>query len=101
MTWSRIIITTLLLTLVGGLWIATAHAADQDAPIIHTVLPKDAISAILKPEFVTAATAQVEDTAKMIGVVFNQEAHAYSAVLLNGHEIVNDTVGGREIATTW
>ena len=101
MTPIRITITMLLLALAGGLWVVAAAAASEDAPVIHTVLPKDAISAILKPEFVPATEAQVEDTAAMIGVVFNQDAHAYSAVLLNTHEIVNDTVGGRQIATTW
>lgn len=101
MTRLRILITTLLLALVSSLSLMTTTSAAKDIQTIHTVLPKDAIAAILKPEFVTAATAQVEDEATMIGVVFNQDAHAYSTVLLNGHEIVNDTVGGRQIATTW
>ena len=68
---------------------------------IYNVLPKDAIRAILNPTFVPAAEAQVEDESSMIGVVLNGEAHAYSAVLLNSQEIVNDVVGGEKIATTW
>ena len=71
------------------------------SPDIHTVLPKDAIPAILKPTFVPANEARVENTSAMIGVVFGDEAHAYSAVVLNTHEIVNDVVGGKKIATTW
>ena len=39
--------------------------------------------------------------AAMIGVAFNGEVHAYAAVLLNAHEIVNDVVGGEHVATTW
>jgi len=31
----------------------------------------------------------------------NSESHVYSIHLLNGHEIVNDQVGGIPIATTW
>jgi hypothetical protein len=37
----------------------------------------------------------------MIGVVVNGDAHAYAAMLLNAHEIVNDVVGGEPVATTW
>lgn len=75
--------------------------AASEVPDIHTVLPKDAIPAILKPEFVAANKARVANDSAMIGVVFGEAAHAYSAVLLNTHEIVNDVVGGRKIATTW
>lgn len=76
--------------------------AEQDAaPKIYNILPKDAIRAILEPEFVSVDEAQVTDNAKMIGVVMNGEAHAYSAILLNSHEVVNDTVGGVKVATTW
>jgi len=37
----------------------------------------------------------------MIGVSIDEEHHAYSMVLLNAHEIVNDVVGNSAIATTW
>jgi hypothetical protein len=76
-------------------------AAGDVASEIHTVLPPDAIRAVLQPEFVPVTEARVEDTAAMIGVVLNGEAHAYSAVLLNAHEIVNDVVGDTKVATTW
>ncbi len=72
-----------------------------DAPTIHDVLPKDAIRAILKPEFVPASEARVEPETAMIGVVLGGEAHAYATVVLNSHEIVNDVVGGVKVATTW
>jgi len=84
-----------------GLSPDTVSAEDKALPKIYQVLPKDAISAILKPEFVPATTARVADEAAMIGVVINGEAHAYSSVVLNTHEIVNDVVGGVKIATTW
>ncbi len=83
-------------------WMPLSTQAEQgEVPKIHNVLPKDAIRAILKPEFVSVDAAQVTDNAKMIGVVINGEAHAYSAILLNSHEVVNDTVGGVHVATTW
>ena len=86
-----------------GLWLlgqgqstATAERAD-----IITVLPTDAIPAILHPTFVPASQARVAPEAAMIGVVIQGEAHAYAAWLLNAHEIVNDVVGGEALATTW
>ncbi len=94
----------LLNQIVFGIFIflqITVSMAESMPPDIHTVLPKDAIPAILKPKFVPVNVARVENASAMIGVVFGDEAHAYSAVLLNTHEIVNDVVGGKKIATTW
>jgi Protein of unknown function (DUF3179) len=90
--------------LVGGVWLlgyGVRLAAGDTASEMHTVLPKDAIPAILRPILLPALHAQVAPDAAMIGVVFNGEAHAYAAVLLNAHEIVNDVVGGEPVATTW
>ena len=79
----------------------TAPAADTAEDPIRTLLPFDAIPAILAPQFVPADAAKIEPDAPVIGVSFNGESHAYSRYLLNGHEIVNDKVGGLNIATTW
>ena len=68
---------------------------------IRTLLPFDAIPAITEPQFVSADAAKLDADAPVIGVTFNDESHAYSLYLLNGHEIVNDVVGGMNIATTW
>jgi hypothetical protein len=90
--------------LVGGLWLGgpgILHAAAEEMSPILTVLPKDAIPAILHPRFVPAQRAQVAPDTVMIGVVVNGDAHAYAAMLLNVHEIVNDVVGGEPVATTW
>ena len=80
-----------------------SHAAENRSDLldIHTVLPFDAIPAIFEPEFVDAGEADVRGDSPMIGVSLNGEQHAYSMVLLNHHEIVNDRVGGEPIATTW
>ncbi len=70
---------------------------------VFTVLPPDRITAIRRPEFVTADEAErwmVPDE-PVIGVEINGEARAYSTFMLSRHEIVNDTVGGRPIAVTW
>ena len=78
-----------------------ATAADYTDDAIRTLLPFDAIPAITDPQFVSANDAKLDVDAPVIGVTFNDESHAYSLYLLNGHEIVNDVVGGLKIATTW
>ena len=79
----------------------SATAADYKKDPIRTILRFDAIPAITKPQFVSAIEAKLDDDAPVIGVTFNGESHAYSLYLLNGHEIVNDVVGDKKIATTW
>jgi len=91
---------TLILTLLFSFTLY-ATAADYDNDPIKTLLAFDAIPAITKPQFVPAASAKLDADAPVIGVTFNDESHAYSLYLLNGHEIVNDVVGGEKIATTW
>ena len=78
----------------------TVYADDMTDPI-RTLLPFDGIPAITEPRFVPATVAKLDPEAPVIGVTFNGESHAYSLYLLNGHEIVNDVVGGKKIATTW
>ena len=85
----------------GNITHASATEADYSRDAIRTLLPFDAIPAITNPRFVSANEAKLRDDAPVIGVNFNGEQHAYSIYLLNGHEIVNDVVGGIKIATTW
>lgn len=70
---------------------------------IITLLPKDAIRSIDKPQFYSVAEADAEYEADevVMGVEFSGDARAYPVGLLSSHEIVNDTVGGRPIAVTW
>ena len=81
--------------------VSCAGAADYADDAIRTLLPFDAIPAITDPQFVPAHAAKLDADAPVIGVTFNGESRAYSLYLLNGHEIVNDVVGGEKIATTW
>ncbi len=91
-----------LLLLISGaasiLFVSLSEGRNRD---IVYVLPKDAIPAITDPGFISAKEAEVEGDSPFIGVTFNDESHAYSMNILNRHEIVNDVVGGEEIATTW
>ena len=70
---------------------------------IITVLGKDAIPAILHPQFISAAEglSQMQPSERVIGVSINGEHRAYPLNLLSRHEVVNDTVGGKPVAVTW
>lgn len=103
MTRHRTMLDTLIL---GGLALLAllgqgAGVARAERPALITVLPVDAIPAILQPTFVPASQARVAPEAAMIGVVLQGDARAYAAWLLHAHEIVNDVVGGEPLATTW
>ena len=81
----------------------TEEPGEESEFEIVTLLPPDAIPAINNPRFITAeeADAQLRLTDLVIGVSIDGEHRAYGAAFLSGHEIVNDTLGGRAIAVTW
>ncbi len=107
----------LIATLVAGRWhpagksspesaVAAAPTRDEEQPMpaddqIIDVIPRDRIPAIFRPTFVPASAAKIPPDARVIGYTDQGEAHAYALNLLNGHEIVNDVVGGQKIAATW
>ncbi len=68
---------------------------------IQTVLSVDAIPAILHPQLVPPAKADLRSVEMVIGLELGGEAHAYPVATLSVHEIVNDRVGGRPVAVTW
>ena len=70
---------------------------------IVSLLPKDAIPAILDPRFISAEAdeSQMRDGDLVIGVSINGDARAYPMKMLSEHEIVNDVVGEKPIAVTW
>ena len=65
------------------------------------LLPKGKIPAIFQPKYVPASETTIPDDAWIIGVTWQNHARAYSINLLNHHEIVNDFIGEKPIATTW
>ena len=73
-----------------------------DGDVVVQVLPKDSIPAIDLPRFVQASAATfMRDDEIVIGVTDGTQAKAYSTWLLDGHEIVNDTIGSTPISVTW
>ena len=63
---------------------------------------KDGIPAILKPVFVPAReTGFLKDEDRILGLSQSDEAKAYPIKILNWHEIVNDTIGGKPVVVTY
>lgn len=69
---------------------------------IITVLPKDAIPAILSPSFEEGSKVSwLKEKEMVIGVEIDGDSRAYPVPILSRVEIVNDRVGGIPIAVTW
>ncbi|MXY42670.1 MAG: DUF3179 domain-containing protein [Dehalococcoidia bacterium] len=75
---------------------------DRELEIVR-LLGKDAIPAILQPEFVSVSEADQWMSPKegVLGVSIGGEDRAYPVPMLSRHEIVNDVVGGEPVAVTW
>lgn len=79
-----------------------AWAADLRPDEIVTVLPKDAIPAILSPSFEEGnKVSWLGGKDLVVGVEIGGDSRAYSVPTLSRHEIVNDKIGGIPIAVTW
>ena len=69
---------------------------------IQSILPQDAIPALIKPNYLSAAQASdINDQEEVIGVVINGDARAYPLSTMSSHEIVDDDIGGQPTAVTW
>ena len=103
---------------------ATAEPEELDLEIV-TLLPFDAIPAVLEPEFINAEEADSKlaellknrsqrdadkalllggsdpNDALVLGLSINGDSRAYYVPTLSRVEIVNDTVGGQPLAVTW
>jgi hypothetical protein len=70
---------------------------------LHQGCPaRDCIPSIDSPKYVPAERAtHVGDDDRVIAISLNGDKRAYPARILDRHEIVNDTIGGRPVAITW
>ena len=62
---------------------------------------RDGIPALREPATMPAGAAPWHDDETVIGVVQGGAARAYPIAILNWHELVNDTLGGREILVSY
>lgn len=80
----------------------TLRAADLRPQEIVTVLPKDAIPAILSPSFEEGnRVSWLGGKDLVVGVEIGGDSRAYPVPTLSRHEIVNDRIAGMPIAVTW
>jgi hypothetical protein len=80
-------------------------------PLIATPLVRDGVRVLDQPPVISNERAMEDDVAgrgkylvpsdRVIGVGIGGEARAYPIRVLNWHEIVNDTVGGRPLLITY
>ncbi len=92
----------------GRRWLFGGHEPGQafditefrlDPKQLNFGLGREAFHALVAPEFGRPGDPDVSinDSTRVLAVVINGEAKAYPIHLLRGHEVVNDTVGGRPI----
>ena len=62
---------------------------------------KDSRPAITEPEFVAAAEAKMAGGTKGIGVSINGDSRFYPLYVLQYHQIINDTCGGKPVACSY
>jgi hypothetical protein len=71
---------------------------DRPLDAVHLSCPDGCIPALDDPAVTDAAGGSwYDDTAIVFGVVVNGEARAYPKNIMEVHEMVNDTIGGRRI----
>ncbi len=68
--------------------------------------PIDALKSIDTPRFYAshdeaAKHLGLRDDDRVLGVAVGKDARAYPTRILDRHEIVNDTIGGRPLAVVW
>lgn len=70
---------------------------------LHQGCPaRDCIPSIDSPKYVPASEAHhVAEDDRVIAISVNGDKRAYPARIMDRHEIVNDTIGGKPVAVTW
>ena len=73
-----------------------------DPDVLDSLLPRDSIRAIDDPQFLPGIEAAhfISPGEKIIGLEINGDVQEYPIPVLSAHEIVNDVVGGKDIAVT-
>lgn len=63
--------------------------------------PKDGIPSIDDPNFIPASEAAIDNSDRILGVMYNGIAKAYPISILNYHEIVNDRFADAPVVITY
>jgi len=78
-----------------------SRSAIPTAEILGGGPPRDGIPALDQPTVVSADESPWKDEEIMLGLVVGGEARAYPVAILDWHELVNDTLGGRPILVSY
>ena len=88
--------------------VGVVEKEDDDMEDVYEVaiiqdVPRDAIPPLDSPKYETIEEVSewLEDDDIVLGVVFDNDARAYPSKLMNWHEIVNETIGDREVSVTY
>ena len=93
----------------GLLLPAPSVAAGEESPLpapipvegFEQLLPRGKIAALVDPDFVPAAEAEIPDDAWVLGFVSGGQAYAYDLNILNSHEVVNHGDEEGRFAAVW
>jgi hypothetical protein len=87
------------------IWGWNTNFNERTAPLteLETVLPRDRITPIDEPTFVSVADAPryMEPREPVVAVTIDGDSRAYPLAILMWHEIVNDNVGGAPVTVTF
>jgi len=73
-----------------------------DGSPMYRLIPRGWISPVDRPRFVDAADVDfLQDEEPVIVVEHAGQTRVYSTWYLDGHEVVNDTIGDKHLAVTW
>lgn len=64
-------------------------------------IPRDAISPVYSPAFVSPDEASLRPEEIVMGLAINGDARAYPVGIMRVREMVNDEVGGTPVLVTW
>ena len=104
----RLLLIALLVVIYPGAQAQVKNGFDVSGALIpkHEILsggpPRDGIPAIDAPRFVSANAARfLQPTDRVLGISRNGVAKAYPVLILNWHEIVNDSFAGEPIVVSY
>jgi len=81
---------------------STKYELIEGSPL-YNLIPRGWISAVNRPSFAPVAESGefMEASEPVMVVERNGDVRIYSTWYLDGHEVVNDTIGGEPVAVTW
>jgi len=98
-----VIVATIIFTIGPPETTTTSLSTSYNGVEIVPDLRKDSIPALTNPELVSASSdiSWLNDSDLVIGVMINGDVRAYPVKIMSWHEIVNETIGGKDVVVTY